>query len=989
MVPRPRFSTRLRERFASRVTTIVAPAGAGKTTLLTLAVADNHLDPVGLDLWLPLRSSDRDPMRLSRALAEVVGRDATVDVEDNLAWFVDGVWSAAPKEVCLILDDVHRLVGSEAASVVDRLCEELPDNGHLLLAGRQLPTGGIARWRALYTVSEIDAVDLELDDSELAELASLRGATDAGDLPRLAALADLSVRAGHRSGIDYLWSEVLDGLEPERLRALVDVSAFDVVDGAVVELLTGGRYTSDELFEGLPLVETEPSGNRRLHSLFRDALATRRSEVRRREVCALVGANLIERGELAGATVAFAAGGARDSAIQAALGFARQPNNYRSFDEMAMVRDAIVQMDPTSLMARFLEIDALTGGPVATVSLQVQATELGRIADQARAGGQVGLEALALVRMLQVLVLDGVTPDDAPIERLRLLGGADHFAAQMIRLVDAEAAMWRAEPEQSLACLAPMDGADPLIELLMRTFHLISLGRSELVGLGYEATGLEQLPPGVDTSFALAMWLRGDFAPELAHTIGRQLADRAVARRVTHTSVGALGTTACIAITAGDLDAAFGDIAAARRIAGAGCAQQIFAFIDIAEALARCARDGDEAGRDAIAAMLEREPIKHWPTRAYHLGLATIYLLAPPVRPALDRCRFGPTLSMALDAARALLVLRDTGDGAPAAALAWSSLAALRVHVLPRHLLELAVGAAAAGSAEAAAAIGQIPGHHALLHRLATADAPHAPAALTAVAALPARPSYGVSLHVLGALDLRRDGVPAREQHWTRRRVRELAAMLAIHGRVSRSVAAESLWPNLGADKAQANLRVTLSYLQQVIEPDRRDRAEAFFIRVDGEHLVLSGEVDVDLHVLERRLTRAGELDRQGSTVLALEEYRTALGVLDGPPLADLPMEWADGTRARIGSAVFDGWCRVGELELARGEPEQAESCARSAVALDPLSERAVRLLARARSAVGDRSGAVRLLQETSDRLLSEGLVPEADTRALLARLTG
>ena len=66
------------------------------------------------------------------------------------------------------------------------------------------------------------------------------------------------------------------------------------------------------------------------------------------------------------------------------------------------------------------------------------------------------------------------------------------------------------------------------------------------------------------------------------------------------------------------------------------------------------------------------------------------------------------------------------------------------------------------------------------------------------------------------------------------------------------------MWPNLSRDQAANNLRVTLSKLLDVLEPDRDD-AGSWWIRVSGDRIELSSEglrLDVDefdRHLLEAR----------------------------------------------------------------------------------------------------------------------------------------
>ena len=71
----------------------------------------------------------------------------------------------------------------------------------------------------------------------------------------------------------------------------------------------------------------------------------------------------------------------------------------------------------------------------------------------------------------------------------------------------------------------------------------------------------------------------------------------------------------------------------------------------------------------------------------------------------------------------------------------------------------------------------------------------------------------------------------------SRRRVRELLCLLVARRRVRREVVADILWPEV--TNALHNLRVTLNYLQRILEPDRPANEPSYFVRTGGDTLAL------------------------------------------------------------------------------------------------------------------------------------------------------
>ena len=78
---------------------------------------------------------------------------------------------------------------------------------------------------------------------------------------------------------------------------------------------------------------------------------------------------------------------------------------------------------------------------------------------------------------------------------------------------------------------------------------------------------------------------------------------------------------------------------------------------------------------------------------------------------------------------------------------------------------------------------------------------------------------------------LMRDGVPVDAPELRRARVRQLLSALAIRPVLTRDQAIELLWPGLDPAKAARNMRVTLTHLRRLLEPDRSGGDASYHLR--------------------------------------------------------------------------------------------------------------------------------------------------------------
>src|SRR3954465_4626693 len=277
LIVRPRLLDALRSRFERPLTAVAAPAGFGKTTLLGQAVSENALSPAGEDRWLTCQRDDATLSALASGPFAAVGLSAPVpeDPRQAAVAVAEALWSAAPRQVALILDDVHLVTqGSPAGEFLGHLVEELPRNGHLVLASRPPLPLSVSRLVATGDAVVLRERDLQFREDEVAAFAESRGVSpellsDVGGGP---ALAELTATAGPFAVSGYVWEELLTQLSPERRHALALLVAVGGADEEIAAALLGRDVDLRSLLDGLPLVVRSRSGWWSLHGLWAAAL---------------------------------------------------------------------------------------------------------------------------------------------------------------------------------------------------------------------------------------------------------------------------------------------------------------------------------------------------------------------------------------------------------------------------------------------------------------------------------------------------------------------------------------------------------------------------------------------------------------------------------------------------------------------------------------------------------------------------------------------
>ena len=329
--------------------------------------------------------------------------------------------------------------------------------------------------------------------------------------------------------------------------------------------------------------------------------------------------------------------------------------------------------------------------------------------------------------------------------------------------------------------------------------------------------------------------------------------------------------------------------------------------------------------------------------------LALGYVLSERLRAHWDSVALGPSHIAARAAARALVQAR-AGDLTAAGELTPEY--ALCFLPLPWSV-ELAARLAAAGHPHGhelgrwlADTLG--PGGPPAAPRDGTV-APLAAGAAQLLAALPAPPAHRTQIAVIGPMRLTRDGMPVDAPELRRARVRQLLSALAVRPVLTRDQAIELLWPGLDPAKAARNMRVTLTHLRRLLEPDRSGGDASYHLRSDGDtiRLLPSGFLSVDLWTLDTLDKRAVQARADGDIDRTAALLADAVALWRGDPLPDLhhlrspdiAVE-VDQVRIRHVSQLL----ALAELRLVADDAAASFALAERALSLEPFDARGHRV---------------------------------------------
>ena len=265
------------------LTLLSAPTGFGKTTLLAAWARRG----TRRSAWLTLTDGDADTVRLMAGIVAALRR-AGVDIDDDLdrdlvapgsdtaarvlPRLLDRVDEGDP--LVLILDDYHLLTGGPARGLITEFIAGMPERLRVVIATRSDPALPLGRLRAVGSMQEIRSDMLRFDPEEAdqflngtlgldldpASVATLEERTEGwpaglylaalglrGHLDRARFVAEFAGSSRHI--VDYLSTEVLQGLEADDRSFLLRTSILRRLTGPLCDAVTGMTGSSARLRE--------------------------------------------------------------------------------------------------------------------------------------------------------------------------------------------------------------------------------------------------------------------------------------------------------------------------------------------------------------------------------------------------------------------------------------------------------------------------------------------------------------------------------------------------------------------------------------------------------------------------------------------------------------------------------------------------------------------------------------------------------------------
>lgn len=251
------------------------------------------------------------------------------------------------------------------------------------------------------------------------------------------------------------------------------------------------------------------------------------------------------------------------------------------------------------------------------------------------------------------------------------------------------------------------------------------------------------------------------------------------------------------------------------------------------------------------------------------------------------------------------------------------------------------------------------------------------------VAQLNYHPGYTLKIQTFGGFNvwLGRKLIDASE--WKREKARQLLQVLvAKYGKwLNRDQITVMLWPDADPKTASNNLKVSLSTLNQVLEPQRpRDEAPYFILR-RAEQYMLNPQAGIVIDaMLFEELAKSPD---PATLAEAAELYRGYY--FENDPIQEyfiLEEHYYHELYLRLMDKLIQD-------ALGEGTPNQALSYAQVLIARDPLWEPGYRYLMQAYARLGNRAMVLQTFQQCQEVLSRQlGSAVSAETQAMLDELT-
>ena len=245
------------------------------------------------------------------------------------------------------------------------------------------------------------------------------------------------------------------------------------------------------------------------------------------------------------------------------------------------------------------------------------------------------------------------------------------------------------------------------------------------------------------------------------------------------------------------------------------------------------------------------------------------------------------------------------------------------------------------------------------------------------------------SLHIrtLGAFVVSVDGATLPDKSYGREKTIQLFQYLVTaRGRsvLHRDQIINRIWEDADQDEGERNFKVALHGLNKALEPDRKARTEATYVKRQGISYFLNPDaVWIDAQAMEQLIAFANDTSVRNQDIAA-EGYKAALDLYKGTYLPDRIYEdWTSEERERLQVLALNGYMSLAEFYLDK-QPLETVRLAKEALSLDPTWEDAYALIMKAYLSRGNRPAAIETYYKCLKVLDDEyGLDPLPSTQAI------
>ncbi len=982
---------------------VEAPGGFGKSTAVAQAILDNDEDPSGIDFHLRCRVSTVDPVNFLSSVLDVLGEGRPGPVGDSVdemgavEAIVERLAAFSPDAVALHLDEAHLLVGPSGTSegsgggLLGGLAAALPGNAHLVLIGRPPPGGSLSELIGPDLPAPplcVGPGDLVFTGAELETFASGLGA-DVEQLRVLGgwpAVTRLAVAAGRAARVDFLLEEIIARM-PEPVRdGLAAVSMAGVADSEILRAARVG-VEPEEVAVSAPLVEYLGDGRVRAHDLWSEMIEHLVDDERRRSLARVIALWHLNLGRNDEAIRVAATAGVWDVARLAVMDATRFGDTRLSESQTKAWLEVFPPEQHKEPEIRFLRgLSARIGnGPREDLGEVARALEIfeerGDLVSAAPVAVEMAIQAwLVGDRAALLEILEKAPPFLAAghleIESLLSLG-----LALLSEIQGDFAAALDTTGEVDLGS-TPAQFAEVILRHRATMWLLLGHGDEAVAEIGR----LVELLGTLRNRFILGVTLFQNNEPG---SILESWDDRR------YTTVGNRRDDYWMAVFSCMIDASVGRPPRTDLVEGHGgdrTRERAFeALVGAAEAVV--AGDEDRAAElleDLVDEVGLDDPLAEGELLRF---LPYGYVLSDRIRSHLERRagenRLGPLQVGRLRLARLLVQFR--GGGSPdwrefpeppevlcSLPLPWSV-------QLAAGLTESSMVAGIELTEYLLSVAGPVVRDR-LRDMVGSDTTPGFAGAGALLSSMPVEPMEHTRVRTMGDVVVERAG---ERITISRMRVRQVLELLILRPELERSSIRALLWPGMNRDRGGANLRISLNYLREYLEPERHSGEPTFHLRQEGDRLRLhrNPRLEIDVWEIEDLLDRSAALKRQGQLREAMEVAHAAIELWVGTPfpdLYDIPELLADviGFQSRCLAAGVE----VGEWLLSQGRTHDAVALAERIIEQDPYEIRARDVVIAAHLNEGRLDDAGVAIEEALEVLRELDAEPDRSLRMLMRR---